>query len=87
MREIDGYTSAVARSLDEQDAATDEISRNVSFAADGAKGMVAVLDDVTTAVAETRNAAREVLAASEAVEAASAGLEQRIEGFLGRVAV
>jgi hypothetical protein len=28
-----------------------------------------------------------VLAASESVEAASAGLEHRIEGFLGRVAV
>jgi methyl-accepting chemotaxis protein len=87
MRDIDGYTSAVARSLAEQDAATDEISRNVSFAADGAKGMVAVLDEVTRAVAETRNAARDVLAASESVEAASAGLEHRIEGFLGRVAV
>ncbi|MDO9412927.1 MAG: methyl-accepting chemotaxis protein [Pseudolabrys sp.] len=87
MREIDGYTSAFARSLKEQNAATDEISRNVSFAADGAKCMVAVLDDVTNAVTETRNAARGVLAASVSVEAASAGLEQRIEGFLGRVAV
>jgi methyl-accepting chemotaxis protein len=87
MREIDGFTSAVARSLEEQDAATEEISRNVSSAADGAKGMVAVLDNVTSAVAETRNAASEVLAASESVEAASAGLEQRIENFLSRVAV
>jgi methyl-accepting chemotaxis protein len=87
MREIDGYTSAVARSLEEQDAATGEISRNVSSAADGAKVMVAVLDNVTCAVAETRNAASEVLAASESVEAASAGLERRIENFLGRVAV
>jgi methyl-accepting chemotaxis protein len=87
MREIDGYTSAVARSLEEQDAATEEISRNVSFAADGAKAMVAVLDNVTGAVAETRNAASEVLAASESVEAASAGLQHRIENFLSRVAV
>jgi methyl-accepting chemotaxis protein len=87
MREIDGYTSAVARSLEEQDAATEEISRNVSSAADGAKVMVAVLDNVTCAVAETRNAASEVLAASESVEAASAGLEHRIENFLSRVAV
>ena len=87
MREIDGYTSAVAHSLEEQDAATEEISRNVSSAANGAKVMVAVLDDVTCAVAETRNAAGEVLAASETVEAVSAGLEHRIESFLGRVAV
>jgi methyl-accepting chemotaxis protein len=87
MREIDGFTSAVALSLADQDAATEEISRNVSCAADGAQGMVAVLDDVTSAVAETRNAASEVLAASESVEAASAGLQHRIESFLSRVAV
>jgi len=87
MREIDGYTSTVARSLQEQDAATEEISRNVSYAADGAKVMVGVLDNVTSAVTETRNAARDVLAASESVETASAGLEHQIEAFLNRVAV
>jgi methyl-accepting chemotaxis protein len=86
MREIDGYTSAVAHALEEQDAATGEISQNVSCAADGAKGMVAVLDDVTSAVAETRTAASEVLAASESVEAAGIGLQRRIERFLARVA-
>jgi methyl-accepting chemotaxis protein len=87
MREIDGYTSAVARSLDQQDSATGEISHNVSSAADGAKGMVAVLDEVTGAVDDTRSAAGKVLDASESVEAAAAGLQQRIEGFLARVAV
>jgi methyl-accepting chemotaxis protein len=33
MREIDGYTSAVALSLQQQDSATDEISHNVASAA------------------------------------------------------
>lgn len=47
MREIDGYTSAVALSLQQQDSATDEISHNVASAATGAKGMVSVLDEVT----------------------------------------
>jgi methyl-accepting chemotaxis protein len=47
MREIDGYTSAVALSLQQQDSATDEISHNVASAAHGAKGMVTVLDEVT----------------------------------------
>lgn len=87
MREIDGYTSAVARSLEQQDSATEEISRNVVSAAGGAKMMVAVLDDVTGAVGETREAASGVLDASESVEAAAAGLQNRIETFLGRVAV
>lgn len=86
MREIDNYTSAVAQALEHQDTATGEISQNVSSAADGAKGMVAVLDDVTSAVADTRTAAGEVLAASESVEAAGIGLQRRIESFLARVA-
>jgi methyl-accepting chemotaxis protein len=87
MREIDGYTSAVALSLQQQDSATDEISHNVASAAKGAMGMVTVLDDVTRGVGDTRNAAGKVLEASETVEAAATGLQRRIEGFLGRVAV
>jgi methyl-accepting chemotaxis protein len=87
MREIDGYTSAVALSLQQQDSATDEISHNVASAAKGAMGMVTVLDDVTRGVGDTRNAASKVLEASETVESAATGLQRRIEGFLGRVAV
>jgi methyl-accepting chemotaxis protein len=87
MREIDGYTSAVARSLEQQDSATGEISYNVSSAAEGAEGMVAILDEVTTAVGDTRSAANNVLEASQSVEAAAGTLQQRIENFLDRVAV
>ena len=87
MREIDGYTSAVALSLQQQDSATDEISHNVASAAHGAKGLVTVLDEVTRGVGDTRDAASKVLEASETVEAAATGLQRRIEGFLGRVAV
>jgi len=87
MREIDGFTSAVALSLQQQDDATDGISRNVAGAAQGAKMMVAVLDEVTNAVSDTRNAAGKVLDASESVETAAAGLRGRIEAFLSRVAV
>jgi methyl-accepting chemotaxis protein len=87
MREIDGYTSAVALSLQQQDSATDEISHNVASAAHGAKGMVTVLDEVTRAVGDTRSAAGKVLKASETVEAAAKSLQRGIEGFLGRVAV
>jgi methyl-accepting chemotaxis protein len=87
MQEIDGYTSAVALSLQQQDSATDEISHNVASAAQGAKGMVTLLDEVTRAVSDTRSAASKVLEASETVEAASNSLQRGIEGFLGRVAV
>jgi PAS domain S-box-containing protein len=87
MREIDGYTSAVALSLQQQDSATDEISHNVASAAEGAKGMVTVLNEVTRAVGDTRSAAGKVLEASETVEMAATSLQRGIEGFLRRVAV
>lgn len=87
MREIDGYTSAVALSLQQQDNATDEISHNVASAANGAKGMVSVLEEVTRAVGDTRSAAGKVLQASETVETAATSLQRGIEGFLSRVAV
>jgi methyl-accepting chemotaxis protein len=87
MQDIDGYTSAVARALEEQDSATGEIARNVSSAAKGSKVVVAVLDEVTDAVNETHGAAGTMLEASEAVETAAVGLQQRIETFLSRVAV
>ena len=87
MQEIDGYTSAVARALAEQDNATGEIARNVSSAAAGSKVVVAVLGEIADAVKETHGAAGTVLEASEAVESAAASLQQRIENFLSRVAV
>lgn len=87
MREIDGYTSAVAVSLRQQDSATDEIAHNVASAAQGAKMTVAVLGDVAGAVDDTRQAASGVLEASQAVEAAASRLQRRIESFLARVAV
>jgi len=48
--------------------------------------LVGMLDEVTKAVGETRNAAGQVLKASETVEAAASRLQRGIEGFLGRVA-
>ena len=49
--------------------------------------IVSVLDDVTNAVAKSQDAAAKVLDASKSVEAATSGLQNRIESFLGRVAV
>ena len=59
----------------------------MASAANGAKGMVSVLDEVTRAVGDTRSAAGKVLQASETVETAATNLQRGIEGFLGRVAV
>jgi methyl-accepting chemotaxis protein len=87
MHEINQHTSAVAASLTQQDLATGEISHNVTSAAEGTKAMVAVLDRVAGSVDKTRSSAGTVLTASQAVEAAATGLREKVEDFLGKVAV
>jgi len=87
MREIDNYTSDVAVSVEQQNAATGEISQNVTSAADGAKLIVAVLSEVAGATTESQQSAETVLAASEMVEDAAAKLRNEVEGFLTKVAV
>jgi methyl-accepting chemotaxis protein len=87
MGEINNYTSAVAVSVRQQNAATQEISQNVASAADGAKMIVAVLSEVAGATTETKKSAQTVLAASESVEEAAANLRSEVENFLTKVAV
>jgi methyl-accepting chemotaxis protein len=87
MREIDNYTSAVATSVQQQNAATGEILQNVAGAADGAKLIVTVLSEVAGATTETQQSAQTVLTASESVEEAAANLRSEVEGFLVKVAV
>ena len=87
MREIDNYTSAVATSVHQQNAATGEILQNVAGAASGAKLIVAVLSEVAGATTESQQSAQTVLTASELVEEAAANLRSEVEGFLIKVAV
>jgi methyl-accepting chemotaxis protein len=87
MQEINLYTSAVAASMEQQNAATGEISQNVAGAADGTKAMVSLLADLAGAATETRGSAETVLSASQAVEQASANLHAELEQFLQKVAV
>lgn len=87
MGEINDYTSAVAASVQQQNAATGEISQNVASAADGARMIVTVLSEVAGATTETQQSALTVLTASESVEEAAANLRSEVESFLTKVAV
>jgi len=87
MQDINRCTGSVAASVEQQNAATGEISQNVIGAATGTKELVTVLDRVAGAVAETRTSAETVLAASTAVENAAASLSDKVETFLRRVAI
>lgn len=87
MREINQYTSAVAAAVEQQNAATGEISHNVTGAAKGTGQVVSVLNEVAGAATETRGSAEVVRDASESVEQAVANLRREVEDFLARVAV
>ena len=85
MQEIDKYTSAVAASVGQQSAATGEISRNVEDAAQRAKMVSSILEEVVGAIAKTDSSADKVLTASEAADATAMNLREKIEGFLPRI--
>jgi methyl-accepting chemotaxis protein len=86
MQEINQYTSSCASSLQEQNAATDEISHNVASAARGAGTFDTVLSEVAGAATETHRSADTMLNAAEAVEAAAGDLRDEVERFLAKVA-
>jgi methyl-accepting chemotaxis protein len=87
MQEIEGVATAVEGSVQQQAAATEEISRNVISAAESTKLVVGALDGVATAAADAREAAAIVLGNSEDVERAAAELRGEVETFLLKVAV
>jgi methyl-accepting chemotaxis protein len=87
MADIRQFTAAIASSIEEQQAATAEISNNVAAAAVGTRSVVAVLERLSGATGELRNSADTVLTASSAVEKAAASLRDSVDGFLRKVAM
>jgi methyl-accepting chemotaxis protein len=86
MHEISAYTTAVATSVEEQNAATREITQSVASAAQGAVTAVSTLGQVEGAATATRTSAETVLNAAQSVESAVAKLRNEVETFLGQVA-
>jgi methyl-accepting chemotaxis protein len=87
MQEIQEYTFAIASSVEQQNVATGEISKNVAGAASGTKSVVSVLQQVSTVISNMRSSADTVLTASQAVEVAAVNLGKKVEDFLRKVAV
>ena len=85
MLEINRYTSAVAASIEQQSAATGQISRNVTNAAEGTNVVASVLGKVSDAATHTHSSARTMLDGSQAVELAVAELRTEVEQFLAKV--
>jgi methyl-accepting chemotaxis protein len=85
MGEINKYTSAVAASIEQQSAATGQISSNVAHAAEETNVVGSVLGNVSDAATHTRASASAVLDGSQAVEAAVSELRGEVEDFLRKV--
>ena len=86
MQQINEYTSDVAASVEEQNAATGAISQNVASAAEGTKVIVGVLGQVAGSANGGRSSAQTMLTASEVMEDAAGKLRSEVENFLAKVA-
>ena len=85
--EINASATDVAASIEQQSAATSEISRNVASAAQETNKVAAMLDEVANAAVSTRASAEIVLSASHAVESAVGNMRGEVDQFLRNVAV
>jgi methyl-accepting chemotaxis protein len=82
---ISEIATAVASAVEEQNATTREIARNVQQAAEGTHGVSTNIAGVTSAVSETGSAARIVLSSAGALAEESRKLSDEVERFLGSV--
>ena len=83
--ELRGIAVGVAAAMEEQGAATQEIVRNVTQAAQGTQSVTVSIGGVTHAAAETGTAASQVLAAASDLSRQSERLNGEVSGFLAAV--
>jgi methyl-accepting chemotaxis protein len=81
MRQIDEVTTAIASAVEQQGAATREISQNVQMAASGTQVLASSISTVNTAIGETSRSADHVLDASGKVSIAAATLAEQVAQF------
>jgi methyl-accepting chemotaxis protein len=77
--------STIASAVEEQGAATQEISRNVQQAAQGTQGVSANITDVQRGASETGSASSQVLSAAQSLSRDSNRLRTEVGKFLGTV--
>ena len=85
IRDVHGVAAAIAAAVEEQNAATAEISRSAQLAADGVDRMAHGIANAGEAAAETGRDAAQVLAASSATAERSHHIQQAVEEFLASV--
>ena len=82
IREIDGIAGAISAAIQEQTAATQEISRNVSEAYNGTSEVNQNIGSVSEAANATGSASHEVLSAADELARQSTVLKQEFDVFI-----
>ena len=85
MRRIDEVTTAIASAVEQQGAATREISQNVQMAASGSHRLASSISTVNDAIGETRRSADHVLDASGKVSGAAEQLASEVQDFFVKI--
>jgi methyl-accepting chemotaxis protein len=85
MRELNGIAASVAGAMEEQGAASHEISVNAQRAADGTRSVSNDICDVAAAAGRTRECAGEVFSAAESLARHAQDLDSEITRFLSGV--
>jgi methyl-accepting chemotaxis protein len=81
VRGINEITTAIAGAVNQQDAATREISGNAQSAAQGNEGLVININSLSAAIGETNTAAASVLSASDDLAAVAETLSREVDKF------
>ena len=76
---------AIGSSVQEQGAATAEISRNAQSAASGTESLGSDVEDVAATIGEAEHAARSVKSVSDDLAREAETLRTAVDGFLTRV--
>jgi methyl-accepting chemotaxis protein len=85
IRAINTVTATIEATVEEQDAATRDIMRNVREATDGTREVSEAIVDVSAAVADTGSASFSVLKAADDLTEDANILETKVQAFLHRL--
>jgi methyl-accepting chemotaxis protein len=85
IRQMNEIASAIAAAVEEQGAATRNISSNIQLVADGTNGVASNISGVNDAAAETGTAATQVLTAADDLSRQSDKLRSDVNGFLVKI--
>ncbi|HCO23596.1 MAG: hypothetical protein CME31_08795 [Gimesia sp.] len=87
IRKIDEISTTIASAVEEQTAATNEISRNVAEAARGTAEVTNNISGVSQAASDSGTAANDMLAAAQGLTQESVKLDEAAAAFLKRMRV